>query len=279
MGTGTGAVAVRAARAGAKVTGSDLAPALIETAKRLADEEGLEIRYEVGDAEQLPYADGGYDIVSSSFAAIFAPTHTAVARELARVTRSGGRLGLTAWDPEGGIGDSFRLLGRFQPPPPQGAGNPLDWGREAHARELIAEGFIGHPYHVDAIWYAERQADPNIPLLWRHRKETAGFGVLGDIGSHVIDILRWILGDFRKVSAHCLTVMQAEASAQHLQWMRERSQDYSSAVRVRLEMGYPIPAAQYLAADESAAFHAKRASRHLRSRRPSWTRSSSDGAC
>jgi ubiquinone/menaquinone biosynthesis C-methylase UbiE len=112
VGTGTGAVAVRAARAGAKVTGSDLAPALIETAKRLADEEGLEIRYEVGDAEQLPYADGSYDIVSSSFAAIFAPTHDAVARELARVTRAGGRIGLTAWDPEGGIGDSFRLLGR-----------------------------------------------------------------------------------------------------------------------------------------------------------------------
>jgi SAM-dependent methyltransferase len=141
VGTGTGAVAVRAARAGAKVTGSDLAPALIETAKRLADEEGLEIRYEVGDAEQLPYADGSYDIVSSSFAAIFAPTHDAVARELARVTRAGGRIGLTAWDPEGGIGDSFRLLGRFQPPPPEGAGDPLDWGREEHARELLKSDF------------------------------------------------------------------------------------------------------------------------------------------
>jgi SAM-dependent methyltransferase len=141
VGTGTGGVAMRAARAGATVTGSDLAPALIETAKRLADEEGLEIRYEVGDAEQLPYADGSYDIVSSSFAAIFAPTHDAVARELARVTRQGGRIGLTAWDPEGGIGDAFRLLGRFQPPPPEGAGDPLDWGREEHARELLEGDF------------------------------------------------------------------------------------------------------------------------------------------
>ena len=77
----------------------------------------------------------------------------------------------------------------------------------SYARELIAEGFIGRPYHVNVIWYAERQADPNIPLLWRHRKETAGFGVLGDIGPHIVDILRWTLGDFRKVSAHCLTAI------------------------------------------------------------------------
>jgi SAM-dependent methyltransferase len=141
VGTGTGGVAVRAARAGANVTGSDLAPALIDTAKRLAEEEGLPIRYEVGDAEQLPYADGSYDIVSSSFGAIFAPDHGAVARELARVTRAGGRIGLVAWDPEGRIGDFFRLMGRFQPPPPEGAGNPLDWGREEYARDLLEGDF------------------------------------------------------------------------------------------------------------------------------------------
>jgi predicted dehydrogenase len=77
----------------------------------------------------------------------------------------------------------------------------------SYARELIAEGFVGHLYHANVTWYAERQADPNIPLLWRHRKEVAGFGVLGDIGPHVIDILRWILGDFRTVSAHFLTAI------------------------------------------------------------------------
>jgi SAM-dependent methyltransferase len=141
VGTGTGAVAMRAARAGAMVTGSDLAPALIETAQRLAEEEGLQILYEVGDAEQLPYEDGSYDVVSSSFGAMFAPDHGAVARELARVTRPGGRIGLTTWDPEGGVGDLFRLLGSFQPPPPEGAGNPLDWGREEHARDLLEGDF------------------------------------------------------------------------------------------------------------------------------------------
>jgi SAM-dependent methyltransferase len=141
VGTGTGGLAVRAARAGATVTGSDLAPALIETAKRLANEEGLQILYEVGDAEQLPYEDGSYDIVSSSFGLMFAPDHGAAARELVRVTRHGGRIGITAWDPEGGIGDIFRMLGSFQPPPPEGAGNPLDWGREEHARELLEGNF------------------------------------------------------------------------------------------------------------------------------------------
>jgi len=141
VGAGTGGVAVRAARAGANVTGSDLAPVLIETAKRLSEEEGLQIRYEVGDAEQLPYADASFDVVSSSFGAIFAPDHAAVARELARVCRPGGRVGLTAWDPEGGIGDFFRLIGSFQPPPPEGAGNPLEWGREDHARELLEDDF------------------------------------------------------------------------------------------------------------------------------------------
>ena len=141
IGTGTGAVAVRAARAGAEATGCDLAPALIETAKRLAQAEGLQITYELGDAEHLPYEDGAFDVVSSSFGAIFGPDHKAVARELARVCRPGGRIGLTAWEPQGGIGDFFRVMVPFQPPPTEGAGNPLDWGREGYARELLEETF------------------------------------------------------------------------------------------------------------------------------------------
>lgn len=149
VGTGTGAVAVRAARAGAKVTGSDLAPALIETAKRLAAEEGLDITYDVGDAEELPYGNGAFDVVSSSFGAIFAPEHKRVAHELARVTRPGGRIGLTAWDPTGGVGDFFELMGRFQAPPPEGAGSPLDWGREEHATELLGSDFELRFVHGD----------------------------------------------------------------------------------------------------------------------------------
>jgi SAM-dependent methyltransferase len=141
VGTGTGGVAVRAARAGAKVTGSDLAPVLIETAKRLAAEDGLKIAYHVADAEELPYGNASFDVVSSSFGAIFAPDHKAVARELTRVCRPGGRLGLSAWDPEGGVGAFFRMLAGFQPPMPEGAGSPLEWGREGYARDLLGADF------------------------------------------------------------------------------------------------------------------------------------------
>jgi predicted dehydrogenase len=75
-------------------------------------------------------------------------------------------------------------------------------------KELIDEGCLGRIYHANLMWCMERQADPHIPLLWRHQKAFAGFGVLGDIGPHVVDILRWLLGDFRTVSAHTMTALQ-----------------------------------------------------------------------
>ena len=143
VGSGTGAVAERAVRRGANVTGVDLAPALVETAKRRAEDRGLDIRYEVGDAERLRFDDASFDVVSSSVGAIFAPDHAAVARELARVTRPGGRIGLTAWRSDGRIGDFFRTLAPFNPPPPPGAGSPLAWGDPAgsHAQELLGGDF------------------------------------------------------------------------------------------------------------------------------------------
>jgi SAM-dependent methyltransferase len=139
--TGTGGVAVRAARAGARVTGSDYAAPLIETARRLAAEEGLAIQYDVGDAEQLPYGDASFDIVSSSFGVMFAPDQVRATGELARVIRPGGRLGLATWRPDGSIGDFFHLVSEFQPPLPEEAGHPLDWGREEHVRELLGDAF------------------------------------------------------------------------------------------------------------------------------------------
>jgi SAM-dependent methyltransferase len=141
VGTGTGAVAMRAARAGAEVTGSDLSPALIETAKQLAEREGLEITFEVGDAEKLPYGNADFDVVSSSVGVIFAPDHRAVAHELARVTKPGGRLGLVAWEPGGGIAQFFGMMRQFQPPPPEGAGVMLDWGREDYVGDLLGSEF------------------------------------------------------------------------------------------------------------------------------------------
>jgi ubiquinone/menaquinone biosynthesis C-methylase UbiE len=139
---GTGGVAERAASAGAAVTGIDFAPVLIETATRRARELGLAIDYRVGDAEDLEsVADGSFDVASSCFGLMFAPNHEAAAGELARVVRPGGRIGLATWVPDGGVGEMFRMMAPFQPPPPDGAGNPLQWGTEAHVEQLLGEVF------------------------------------------------------------------------------------------------------------------------------------------
>lgn len=141
VGCGAGAVSMRAARVGADVTGVDLSDVMIETARRRAAEEGLDISYDVGDAENLPYGAGSFDVVSSSVGLIFAPDHAAVARELARVVRSGGRLGLTAWKPGSRVIRGQQLAARYLPPPPEGAGNPFEWGLEEHVQELLGDAF------------------------------------------------------------------------------------------------------------------------------------------
>ena len=136
--TGTGAVAMLAARAGAGVTGIDLAPGLIETARRLAVEEGLAIRFETGDAEALPVEDAWFDVVSSSMGLIFAPDHAAVACELARVTKPGGRIGFSAWTPGSGF---MPVTRKYAPPLLPGQGDSLNWAAEAHVWELLGDAF------------------------------------------------------------------------------------------------------------------------------------------
>lgn len=139
---GTGDLAELAAAEGADVVGIDFAAPLIETAKRRAAERGLDIAYSVGDAENLEGVDNAsFDVVSSTFGAMFAPDHGRVAGELARVTRPGGRLGLTTWMPAGGIGEMFKVMSQFQPPPPEGAGSPLDWGRPEYVQEQLGDAF------------------------------------------------------------------------------------------------------------------------------------------
>ncbi len=150
LATGTGAVAERAAAAGATVTGLDLAPALIETAKERAQERGLEIDYVVGDCERTELGDASFDVVSSVCGVMFAPDHEATARELARVTKPGGRIALANWTPGPGVADIFRLMAPFQPAPPPS--NPFEWGDEDHLRELLGEAFeLDIERHVSPI--------------------------------------------------------------------------------------------------------------------------------
>ena len=136
---GTGAVAERAAAAGADVTGIDLAPALIDTARERAESLGLTIDYAVGDAENLDVPDASFDKVSSTCGVMFAPDHEAVAGELARVTKPGGRIALANWTPTGGLAKMFAVMAPYMPAPPPSS--PFAWGDEARVTELLGEAF------------------------------------------------------------------------------------------------------------------------------------------
>lgn len=139
--TGTGEIAVPAAAAGAEVTGQDLAPGLIETARVRAAEAGVDVRFDVGDAERLPYADASFDVVTSSFGVMFAPDHRAAAAELARVCRPGGRLALLNWHPTRGVAEFFKVMAAYMPPRPEGVGNPFEWGDRDHLDSLLGDAF------------------------------------------------------------------------------------------------------------------------------------------
>jgi SAM-dependent methyltransferase len=136
--TGTGALALLAARRGADVTGVDLAPGLIETARRLAAEEGLAVRFEVGDAEALPVGDASFAAVSSAMGVIFAPDQATAARELARVCEPGGRIAFSAWREGAGF---FPVCSRYSPPLEPGQGDSMAWGSEEHAEKLLGNEF------------------------------------------------------------------------------------------------------------------------------------------
>ena len=136
---GTGNTAVPAARAGGNVTGVDIATNLLEQARKRAAAENLKIRFDEGDAEQLPYGDGEFDIVISMFGAMFAPRPERVAAELLRVCRSGGLIAMANWTPSGFVGKSFQLTAKFTPPPP-GIPPPVLWGDEATVRQRFSDG-------------------------------------------------------------------------------------------------------------------------------------------
>ena len=161
VGCGTGELAMLAAATGASVRGCDLSPALVETAKRQAAERGLDIPFEVGDVESLAYDDGSFDVVSSSVGAIFAPDHARAAEELARVCASGGRLVLTAWTTEGRIGDFFRVIGSYSPPPVEGAGAPTQWGDAAYCEALLGPHFELEIETLNTPWTA-----PSAEEMW-----------------------------------------------------------------------------------------------------------------
>lgn len=169
LGCGVGDVAFHAARAGANVTASDLSPTLVQTARQRALEFGLDVAFDVADAQNLPNADASFDVVSSSVGVIFAPDHARVASELARVCRPGGRVGLTAWKKESGVGAMFAAMAPFMPPPPDGAGSPLQWGDEDYV-----ESMLGDAFDLTIVELNIPQEGEDATEMWVHFRENFG---------------------------------------------------------------------------------------------------------
>jgi len=139
VGAGSGNASIPAALAGADVVASDLTPDLLETGRQAAGAIGASLRWEVADAEVLPYADGEFDAAISCVGVMFAPHHQQAADELVRVVRPGGRIALLSWTPSGFIGRMFATMKPYAPAPPPGAQPPPLWGDEAHVRGLLGD--------------------------------------------------------------------------------------------------------------------------------------------
>ena len=133
---GNGNATLAAARRFADVTSTDYVPALLDKGRERARAEGLGVQFQVADAEDLPFDAGSFDIVLSTFGAMFAPDHERVASEMLRVLRPGGRIGMANWTPGGFIGRLFRVIGAHVPPP-AGLKSPALWGTEAHLTGLF----------------------------------------------------------------------------------------------------------------------------------------------
>jgi ubiquinone/menaquinone biosynthesis C-methylase UbiE len=136
---GNGNATLAAARRWADVTSSDYVPALLDRGRARAAADRLPVTFQEADAEQLPFADGAFDVVLSIFGVMFTANQEQAARELLRVCRSGGKIGMANWTPEGFIGELFRTIGKYVPPAP-GLKPPARWGTEQGLRELFGDG-------------------------------------------------------------------------------------------------------------------------------------------
>ena len=138
MASGNGNATLAAARHFAEVTSTDYVPSLLERGRARAEAEGLQVTFREADAEALPFADSTFDVVLSTFGVMFTPDQARAAREMLRVCRPGGRIGLANWTPGSFIGELFKVLGRYLPPA-AGLRSPALWGTEERLKELFSE--------------------------------------------------------------------------------------------------------------------------------------------
>lgn len=133
---GNGNATLAAARRWCDVVSTDYVPSLLERGKARAAAEGLDVQFEQADVEKLQYADASFDVVLSTFGVMFTPDQEKAAAEMARVCRPGGKIGMANWTPAGFIGQLFKVMGRYLPPP-AGVKPPSLWGTEERLREIF----------------------------------------------------------------------------------------------------------------------------------------------
>jgi SAM-dependent methyltransferase len=162
--TGSGNAALAAARRGCEAVGIDYVPALLARGRIRAEAEHLSVDFLEGDAERLPFPEASFDAVVSIYGVMFAPDHRRAASELARVCRSGGRIALACWTPDGFIGETFRLFSRFLPPTP-GLQPPILWGDVAYQRELFNESAASVTAYPRTAIFRYRSAEENVEFF------------------------------------------------------------------------------------------------------------------
>ena len=215
---GNGNAALAAARRFAEVTGIDYVPALIERARERAAGERLPVTFQVGDAEALPVPDAAFDAVVSIFGVMFTPDQERAAAELLRACRPGGRIGLVNWTPDSFIGQLFKTIAGYVPPP-AGLRSPMLWGTEERLRELFADG-------ISALQTTRRQ------YVFRYRS-----------AEHLLEVFRNYYGPLTRTFAALPAEGQAALAADLLDLARRHNRagdralaapsDYLEVVAVR----------------------------------------------
>ncbi|HEY3283364.1 MAG TPA: class I SAM-dependent methyltransferase [Armatimonadota bacterium] len=203
--TGNGSTALAAARRYGEVTGTDYVPALLADARARAAAEHLEADFRDGDAEALPFPDASFDVVLSTFGAMFAPDQERVARELLRVCRPGGRIGLANWTPNSFPGRIFRIVSKYMQSPPE-LRPPMLWGTEPRLRELLGDGT------------SQLQATPRC-FTFRHRSP-----------EHWLEVFRGALGPLGTAFSMLDPDAQAQLAADLLTLAREMNQSGDSTL-------------------------------------------------
>lgn len=165
--TGGGNTALAAARRSADATGVDYVPSLLERARKRAAAEGVAARFELGDAEDLPFPEASFDVVLSTVGVMFAPDQARAAGELLRVCRPGGKIGLANWTPDGFSGELGGLFGEYVPAPP-GLDPPVLWGTERRLHELLGEGVARMEISPRSFHFRYRSTPHYLHVLKNH---------------------------------------------------------------------------------------------------------------